>query len=282
MRKRSYYSVRTGKLDASEGLSLEELREFFVTSYTEFEEKGFFQERLGINCTDGYIAGTVGDVELYSFRVLRRKGLFPIWQRKEELTEDEIFDLIEFLYDHASQPIDEGHYHSFCDCGYHFSEFIKGSASDEFRASLNDILKDYGEGFELSKDGEILTRPGGSLDPLLQVDVPGEDPKNIAERVETAVKKFRQRSSSWDQRRDAIRDLADVLEFLRPELKQVLNTKDEAALFEIANNFGIRHHNLNQKTDYDQPIWLSWIFYFYLATIHAATRMIEKKNKTSE
>jgi hypothetical protein len=82
-----------------------------------------------------------------------------------------------------------------------------------------------------------------------------------------------------DERRDAIRDLADVLEYLRPQLKAVLNKKDEAAIFEIANNFGIRHHNQSQRTDYDKPIWYSWIFYFYLATIHAAVRLIDRKDE---
>ncbi len=63
---------------------------------------------------------------------------------------------------------------------------------------------------------------------------------------------------------------------MRPRLKTVLTTSDEADLFNIANNFGIRHYNQKQKTDYDEAIWLSWIFYYYLATIHAAIRLIEK------
>jgi hypothetical protein len=82
-----------------------------------------------------------------------------------------------------------------------------------------------------------------------------------------------------DERRDAVRDLADVLEFLRPQAKAVLASKDEADLFNLANNFGIRHHNAGQKTDYDPAIWLSWAFYYYLATIHAVTRLIEKANQ---
>lgn len=71
--------------------------------------------------------------------------------------------------------------------------------------------------------------------------------------------------------------MAGVLEFLRPQLDGVLTNKDDAALFNIANNFGIRHHNEKQQNTYDKAIWYSWIFYFYLATIHAALRLIEKK-----
>ena len=73
-----------------------------------------------------------------------------------------------------------------------------------------------------------------------------------------------------------MRDLADVLEFLRPQAKLVLASKDESDLFELANSFGIRHHNQRQKTGYDSAIWHSWMFYYYLATIHAVTRLIER------
>ena len=70
--------------------------------------------------------------------------------------------------------------------------------------------------------------------------------------------------------------LADVMEFLRPRLKEVLTNRDESDLFNIANNFGIRHHNTNQKTQYDSTIWCSWMFYHFLATYHAAIRLIQK------
>jgi hypothetical protein len=88
--------------------------------------------------------------------------------------------------------------------------------------------------------------------------------------------KFRRRSSTGEDRRDAVRDLADVLEFLREETKKVLNRDDERDLFNLANNFGIHHHKPGKKTDYDQAIWHSWMFYHYLATIHACVRLIEK------
>ena len=114
--------------------------------------------------------------------------------------------------------------------------------------------------------------------------MPVYDPDNVESRVNSAVLKFRRYRSSIDDRRDAIRDLADVLEFLRPKLKLVITKSDEGDLFNIANNFGIRHHNESQKTDYDRAIWHSWLFYYYLATIHATLRLIEKyeQNNTSD
>jgi hypothetical protein len=60
------------------------------------------------------------------------------------------------------------------------------------------------------------------------------------------------------------------------ELSKILDRKDESALFELANNFAIRHHNPDQKTNYDRAIWYSWMFHFYLATYHAAIRLLIK------
>jgi hypothetical protein len=126
-------------------------------------------------------------------------------------------------------------------------------------------------------EGEILALADNGLEGLFEAPLPPKvDPNNVAARIEAARTKYRRYKSSMDERRDAIRDLADVLEYLRPQLKTVLTKKDEAALFDIANNFGIRHHNRQQKTDYDKVIWYSWMFYYYLATIHAALRLIER------
>jgi hypothetical protein len=117
---------------------------------------------------------------------------------------------------------------------------------------MNRLLGSYKPPHELLQNGEVASKADPGLENLFKTDLP---------------------------RTDALRDLADVLEFLRPQLKSVLKSQDEADLFNIANNFGIRHHNEKQKTDYDEAIWLSWIFYYYLATIHAAVRLIEKNEQ---
>ena len=54
--------------------------------------------------------------------------------------------------------------------------------------------------------------------------------------------------------------------------KDPLTSNDEKDLFNIANSFGIRHCNDKQKTDYDSALWLSWMFYYYLATVHVLLR----------
>jgi hypothetical protein len=78
-----------------------------------------------------------------------------------------------------------------------------------------------------------------------------------------------------------IRALADVFEWLKKtkSLASVLDNKDESAIFDLANNFAIRHHDPKQKRHYDSAIWYSWIFHFYLATYHAVVRLLIKKEK---
>ena len=159
-----------------------------------------------------------------------------------------------------------------------YESFNDDEGKKHFRESLNPILKGYSNGFEISNDGEILMLPDHGLSNLYNADIPSTDDANVKSRIENAVVKFRRHKSTQDDRKEAIRELADVLEFLRPEVKRHLNKKDENDIFTIANNFGIRHHNTEQKVDYDKAIWYSWIFYFYLATIHSLLRIIKKSN----
>jgi hypothetical protein len=138
-------------------------------------------------------------------------------------------------------------------------------------------LKDYSTGFEISENGELLKLSENGLSNLFEADIPTNDTENIKYRMDSAINKFRRHKSTLADRKESSRELADVLEFLRPIIKNKLDRKDENDLFNIANNFGIRHHNKDQKTDYDKAIWYSWMFYFYLATIHSVLLMTKKE-----
>ncbi len=126
----------------------------------------------------------------------------------------------------------------------------------------------------MSTTGEVLQRPEAGFEPIFDADIPSGD-ANVVGRVNAAVVRYRRHGSTLDDRRQAVRDLADVLEYLRPKVQSLLTSNDERDIFNIANNFGIRHHNDKQKTTYDAALWLSWMFYFYLSTIHVVLRKIQ-------
>jgi hypothetical protein len=257
------------------------MRKLFRELFIYFENEGYFQEALGYHCVDaGFVAGSLARrIEGALLLALRKDNLAPIRERIEVYDEEDMFDVIEFLFDHCSKPI-ERWYHDFSDCGWHCHTFDREAGRAEFRERINDLLEPYEKGFELSDAGEVLALGDPSVAPLHEAPLPTSDPDNVGARVAAAQVKFRRHRSTLSDRRDAIRDLADVLEFLRPQLDGVLTNKDDAALFNIANNFAIRHHNEKQQSTYDKPIWYSWMFYFYLATIHAAVRLIDKKKSS--
>jgi hypothetical protein len=276
MKKRTYYSVRTGLTPEDQKIDFEILKKMFLILYKRLVNEGYFQKHFGIDCMDGFIEGTLGeDIDAVMFVNLRKQNLYPIFEKLPNYTEDDFFDVLEFLHDHCSKGIN-GFYHNWNNCGYHYQEFIDNEGQKYFRELINPLLADYKDGYEISESGEILILSDNGLSNLIKADIPTTETENITNKMNTAILKFRRHKSTLDDRKEAIRELADVLEFVRPEIKKHLNKKDENDIFNIANNFAIRHHNADQKTEYDKAIWYSWIFYFYLATLHAILRMTNK------
>ena len=117
----------------------------------------------------------------------------------------------------------------------------------------------YKEPFELSENGEILHKSEEGFEQIFEADIPASN-QNVKDRISSATLRYRRHGSTLDDRRQAVRDLADVLEYIRPQVKSLLTHQDEKDLFNLANNFGIRHHNDKQKTNYDSALWLSWMF----------------------
>jgi hypothetical protein len=235
MIKRNYYSVRTGKAVDGGKLPLEMIKKLFLISYRKLSNDGYFQKYFGTDCTDGDIPGELGqDIESIVFVNLRKESLFPVWKYIDSYTEEDLFDMIEFLYDHSSKGI-EGSYHDWNQCGMHYNKFDDQEGRKHFRETINPVLAEYQDGFEISEDGEILILAESGLANLYEADIPSTDTSNINSKVEAAIRKFRRHRASLDERKEAIRELADVLEYLRPEIKIHLLKQDEGDLFNIAN-----------------------------------------------
>ncbi|MFA6411670.1 MAG: hypothetical protein WCW53_03170 [Syntrophales bacterium] len=280
MTEHKYHSLRTGSNPNKDGFAFYGIKELFQRLYWNLSKEGYFDESFGFKCINaGKIPGKVADVNFEIVLNIRKKNLWPIEECIDGYNEDDFFDIIEFLYIHVSKPI-EGNYHGWNDCGMHWETFNKADGQKEFREKINKILELYINKYELSEKGEILTKPDAGFEKIFEADIPSSD-KSITERIDSAIHQYRRYGSTIDERRQAVRNLADVLEYLRPKVQSILTKQDEKDLFNLANNFGIRHHNEKQKTNYDTALWLSWMFYYYLATIHVLLRKIgyEKINQ---
>ena len=275
MAKKDFFSIRTGKNPNTHGFSLSDLNQFFCRLYGQLAANGYFDEAFGYFCVDAdFIPGKLADVEFDILMRLRKKQVWPIDKYHVDYSEDDLFDMIEYLHEYVSKPID-GTMHSYANCGMHWETFSKAEGQAEFREKVNELLALYQEPFVFNANGEILHKPDKGFEKIFEADVPSDD-ENVRLRVDSAVLKFRKHGASLDDRRQAVRD------YLRPNMKSLLNKKDEDDLFNIANNFGIRHHNEKQKTNYDAAIWLSWMFYFFLSTIHVVLRKIEKEKHSTQ
>lgn len=87
---------------------------------------------------------------------------------------------------------------------------------------------------------------------------------------------FRSRNVTTAERRSAVVTLAGVLERRRSLLKDELLKKDEGALFHVANEFDVRHRDKSQQSEYD-PVFLDWLFWWYLATVELTDRLVARQ-----
>ena len=283
---RRYFSERNGRGPKAEPLPLASLKKLVVSTLDDFRERGFFQEAVGIECVDGDRMGTLGSHPDHHFlRTIMREGIWPYWDREmidfdtygpepwEEWDADTLFDVLEVLHDLVSSPID-GTLHSYNECGMHYETFNRTEGQVEYREKMNASLRLGDPAYKFDARGQIVEVGAPEFEQLLDAPVPaGTEHDLVTAKIDAAVNRFRARGATIDDRRHAVRDLADVLEAVRGDVKESMLTADENALFQLANQFAIRHNNRDQRGDYDRVTWLRWAFYVYLATIHAVLRV---------
>jgi hypothetical protein len=150
-----------------------------------------------------------------------------------------------------------------------------------FRDAVNQALALADPPLELLPIGHVVELREEHRD--LYVDpLPGGAEEEVAGPVEHAVALYLGRGASVEDRRAAVKQLADALEHLRPEVDEALLAKDERDLFRVANEFAIRHNRPDQKRYYDKPVWLDWMFHTYLATIRAVIQIRDRPQPSTE
>jgi hypothetical protein len=255
---RKYYAERSGK-EKQLSLSFDELIRSFRHIYSTFEQKFYFQEAVGYTCTDaGRINGLWGaDPDTFVMIQLHSNTLWPIEEKSSYYDEIDLFTIIEFLYD----------YDEWNNCGWHYYEFDKAAGQTEYQVEMNRILGIFGDGFELKQNGEIHRKAPLGLTQVVENPVVTSDPENIDERIKSAVSKYMRHSASIDDKKDAVRTLADVLEYLRNQGVTFCKS-DDGTLFQIINKFDIRHHRKDQQGEYDKELFYEWMFFTFLSSIN--------------
>jgi hypothetical protein len=187
---------------------------------------------------------------------------------------DTLYGLIEAVHDLIARPRHRDR-HLIVGCRWHYSDFAKTPGQILYRRDVNQLLDRFGAGLRLASEGEDMGR---------LVRVAGDDRTELVERtlqtpnpgdrdaVRHAVALWRDRAANRDMKRSAVLALHRVLEDRRSLIKAELMSKDEGALFQIANEFDLRHSGARQRTDYEDA-YLDWIFWWYLATVELTDRI---------
>lgn len=210
-----------------------------------------------------------------------RLGVERLWRtRADDWSEDDFFGMVEVVHDLVARPRRRW-LHDHNNCGWHYSTFAAHPAQILYRWTVNRLLSRHGIDLELAKSGEDVGRlvhlpADGRADLLTRLARPGAASGPAGDAVTHATLLFRSRTATREDKRSACIALAGVLQARRALLKAHLLSSDEKALFQIANQFDLRHREADQHSDYDDA-YLDWLFWWYLATVDLTNRLLARQ-----
>ncbi len=189
--------------------------------------------------------------------------IIPTKSNLLNMSRDSIFDLIEFLSDYVLDPPDP-------DSPYLDTAVRAKYGLETWRTSINEYLEQLDPPHNLTADRKIeIAAPSAGLRRL--VDDHASPSPDAQEMVDHACRMFLKRDATAPDRRSALEELASVLEPLRKDLEASIGKKDAGRLFDIANNYGIRHNDRKQM-ELDEN-YARWFFYTALAAIDLVARL---------
>jgi hypothetical protein len=166
-------------------------------------------------------------------------------------------DLLEFLHEFASEPVQDNYHPYF---GHHHLSFNRFRGQQTFSEQVNRVLARNGLAYELQESG----RARRLLEPVLQEELRGGLPTSEDDRVDALIAQAEERFFDPDPAaaRDALEKLWDAFERMKTLLdpdkrtgahalidaatstpaSAELITAEMKTLTEIGNAFHIRHH----------------------------------------
>lgn len=266
---KKYYIERNGLIKRNLQINIKELLSYFYQIYEYFTQKGYFKCAInGIRIeSDGNSKQILPPLlspsaEIFFTTRLQNKKIYPIDEYYQSYQEETLFAVIEILYDYIG------------DFDFETKNVVQEKPKQEFCEHINNILRFYKTGYYLEpQNGFIMEIPNEALKKQLEYD--GSDMEDeIYQQLSVASTMYYRFDSNEEIKKKAINILADILEKVREDVKVVLNTeyqinktKHDALIFDIVNNYNIRHNKDNQKTNYSKEIWYDWMMQYYTSTI---------------
>jgi hypothetical protein len=280
-----YYSDRVRGQRARQNQELTEVAwGGIVALYHRYIATNWLAEDFPKNCEDGYgpyacdeqMVGLALAAEIPEVGLSLRPGSMPSTLAA--------LDLLEFLYVHASEPV-QGSHHKFF--GHYHLSFDSGKA--QVRHDSNTLLARNGMAFELSAVGRIEALASEALEEQLRHGLPPSVDPEFDQLVNDAIRCFRSSDPAahvkaveplWDafERMKTILDpdkkrgVAELLDAVSGEAaERGLLEKEMQALTRIGNEFRIRHHEVSAvKVDTEQAEWLFARLYALIVRLHPA------------
>lgn len=283
-----YYNKRHGLMPENEmSVSLEQLQKFWKETYDYFKTNGFLQlAEAGVENVKSKLALKMApSPEQFLFTHTGRLNLYPITIKKlNECSESDTFTLIEIYYNQVEE------------CKWETNEddsFSWHTKSDEprriYATYVNNILRFYKSGFYLEPTlGFIMPLPNEALKHQLK-SIDEAIPDDVYQKLSEATKNYYRFDANIEGKRKAIASLADILESIREDLKNLFNEEygiakatHDNSIFQIVNNYCIRHNNKKQCSNYSTEIWFDWMMQNYTSVIIAFYRLLSKKRMEQE
>lgn len=282
MTLKKYYAERNGLLEGRLQLTLAELLEHFRQTYNYFNNKGYFdvaftgiyqEDRWTHERTQIVFPSMAPSPEVFFNIHLQSKQVWPVCEYIEYYDEVTLFSVIEILYDHIAK------------FNYDESKIETDKAKAEYTEMLNNLLRAYKTGYYLvPTTGFVMEQPNEALEKQLTYDGEGM-PEGVYEQLKSASQSFYRFDADLESKKKAIASLADILEYVRAEVKDLFNSEygvpkneHDKLIFDIVNNYNIRHDNQRQKTSYSKDIWYEWMMQYYTSVIIAFYKLKSEVN----
>lgn len=266
-------------------------KERFARLVVELSTLGYFEDAFGSQCSDARDENPDEEGQRKLAERLQVVGV-PLWPlhvtsnvfsgptgAHEGWSDEMFFDVVEALDELVARPR-QRYWHD-----YHrewdYSDYSRTAGQAVYRWRVNELLNGSTVPLRLAQSGRdaglLVHTTGDPRDELLHraLDTPAQKDRD---EVQHAVELFRSRTAGREDKRSAIFTLGRVLEDRRPMIDATLSRKDAGALFQIANEFDLRHrrassHSKAQRDDYDDA-FVDWVFWWYLGTVELTDRLL--------